>query len=168
VADVSVTLNTVTAFASDDGLTTPPLRTATVAGGSVTVTSVGGVLPPITLPLTIDPSPNADLLTAIVSSLSGNPLLTGVVQALTSDLSGIVNLETNFQPPPVSGTFSVTGLHVGVLGASAGDLDVARPRSAPTPRRRPSQRTGSTSRPARATAAPWSPSPAPDSPAPLQ
>jgi IPT/TIG domain len=125
VADVSVTLNTVTAFASDDGVTTPPLRTATVAGGSVTVTLVGGVLPPITLPLTIDPSPNADLLTAIVSSLSGNPLLTGVVQALTSDLSGIVNLETNFQPPPVSGTFSVTALHVGVLGASAGALDVA-------------------------------------------
>jgi hypothetical protein len=124
VVDVSVTLNTVTAFASDDGLTTPPLRTATVTGGSVTVALPGGVLPPITLPLTIDRSPNADLLTAIVSSLTGNPLLTGVMHGLTSDLSGVLDLETNFQPPPVSGTFSVTALHVGVFGASAGDLDV--------------------------------------------
>jgi len=124
---------------------------ASVTGGSVSVTVLGIGL--ISNTLTIPSAPNENLLTAVVNGLQGiitnNPsllvstALTPVINALNR-LANTLELCTNYQPSrvkagpsdcrgtndprvPVSPTnpFSVTGLHLAVLGTFV-KADVSR------------------------------------------
>jgi hypothetical protein len=128
VADVTLTLNSITALASQDGSSAPTLN-ADFAGGSVTVTLLNGLLPTVTIPLTIGSGVDANLLTTIANAISSNNvLLGGVANVVSGALSDVLDLQTNFQPAEVDGTSSVTALHVGLLGvagAPASTIDLA-------------------------------------------
>jgi hypothetical protein len=128
VADVTLNLNSLTAFASQNGSSAPTLH-ANFTGGTVTVTLLSGLLPVVTIPLTIGSGVDANLLTTIANAISGNNiLLGGVADVISGALSNVLDLQTNFQPAAVDGTSSVTALHVGLLGvagASASTIDLA-------------------------------------------
>ncbi len=121
IADVKVTLNSMVAFAHDTAGSTPT-GLATLAGAKVSVKLLSGLLPTITVPLTLSGSPNENLLTAIVNSLtsflSANPLdvaLDPVISALSDSLKPILSLETNYQKTTPSGAFEVSALHIALL-----------------------------------------------------
>jgi len=122
--DLAVHLNAVTAFATeaDNGTAS---GSADLTGGTVTLTLL---TVPYTVPLTIPSTPNATLLTAVVKALNANPLLGTVASLVTTALSPVLKLTTNYQPdtsPDTTGAFQVSALHIAVLGGAASTANLA-------------------------------------------
>lgn len=126
VADVKVTFDSLTAFAHDTASNTAS-GTATIAGAHVTVTLLRGLLSPITVPLTLAGTPNQNLLTAIVNSLTGakNALLDPVITALSTTVAPVLSLVTNYQTTTSAGTFEVSALHIALLGTTGAVANLA-------------------------------------------
>lgn len=100
---------------------------AELDGGIANVrVTLGTTVIPITLNAT---TPNQDLLSAILSSLSAMGGGGAVdASALALALDPLLSLTVNYQPAPdpnANGTYSVTGLHVGLLGGQLLTADIA-------------------------------------------
>jgi hypothetical protein len=118
--DIKITLDAITAHGDLSGAG-PANLGAAVAGVKVRLGSAA----PITV--AIPAGVNQDLLGAVLTAIL--PSL-GLLGTLVSDLiRGVVSLTVNYQPAPepnAAGTYSVTGLHVALLGGALATADLAR------------------------------------------
>jgi hypothetical protein len=118
--DIKITLDAVTAHGFLSG-TGPAELDASVANVKV---QLGSATP---IPVTISSAPNQDLLTAVLDALS--PSLGVLGTTVSNLLRSVVSLTTNYQPAPepnAAGTWSVSGLHVALLGSGLGSADLAK------------------------------------------
>lgn len=137
IADVKVTLDALTASGFDNGTAAPTL-TSSFANAHVSVCSLlllcNAALhlgTPIVISLPIPSAPNSNLLTTVITAITGQGGLATVVNALSNLVLPVLTLTTNYQPTvPAGSPASVTALHVGVLnavgGTSAVTLDLAK------------------------------------------
>lgn len=97
---------------------------ATLVNPTITVTrllGLGSVTIPINLTTPIVTATN--LVTAITSALSGNPLLSGISSTLGAKLSSALSITADYQTLS-GGVFSVSGLHISLLDKT-GTADLA-------------------------------------------
>jgi hypothetical protein len=113
LADLKVTLDGVTSFASAGPGGASPVASSSIAGGSATITIASTL--PITVPVSIPSAPNSNLLTTVINALSGanNPLLSGVVDALSNSIKPLLTLESNYQTT-TNGVITVSAIHLQV------------------------------------------------------
>lgn len=117
--DIKITVDALTAhgYVSGSG---PATLDASVANIRV---QLGSATP---IPVTISADPNQDLLGAVLTALA--PSLGALGTAVSNLIKGVVSLTTNYQPAPepnASGTYSVSALHVALLGGGLATADLA-------------------------------------------
>lgn len=81
-----------------------------------------------TIPLTVPATPNQPLLSAILAAITGS-LGAVIGDAISLLLTPLLTLTANYQPAPepdAAGTYSVTGLHIAVLGGALATVDLAK------------------------------------------
>ncbi len=133
VANVEVSFDSVTAFATE-GPTGTGSGSASLNGGSVTVTLLGGLLPPVTVPLSVSGAANENLLSDIITALSSNGTLGSVVTVLSDSVAPLINITANYQPTTdsVSGDpFTISALHMALLGTTGATADLAEVTAGP-------------------------------------
>jgi len=117
--DIKITIDALVAHGYVNGAG-PATLDASVADVEVQL----GTATPI--PVTIPAGPNQDLLGAVLSALA--PSLGALGTTISNLIKGIVSLTTNYQPNPepnASGVYSVSALHVALLGGGLGTADLA-------------------------------------------
>jgi len=117
--DIKITVDALVAHGYVKG-TGPATLDASVANVKVQL----GTATPI--PVTISANPNQDLLGAVLSALA--PSLGALGTTVSNLIKGIVSLTTNYQPSPepnASGVYSVSALHVALLGGGLASADLA-------------------------------------------
>lgn len=126
LASVTLTADALFAHAHANG-TDPASGDATITGLKANIRLVGGLLN-LTVPVTVPSGVNQNLLTAIVDALiaQGNPLLNGLIDALSNTLSGVISLTSNYQHTSEDGTLEVSALHVSLLNDAAAVADLAK------------------------------------------
>ena len=128
VGNLSLNLNGATAWASGNAGGTTLTGSAQLLGGSVTVSTVGGLVSqtiPLSLPATLSSPTN--VVQAITTAVGGsaNPVIKALATPLQTALSGLLTLTGDYQTTS-SGVLSVSALHISVLsGAGSGDLAIA-------------------------------------------
>jgi hypothetical protein len=118
--DIKITVDAITAHGQVSG-TGPAVLGASVANVKVQL----GSGTPITV--NIPAGPNQDLLGAALTALLPSLGLLGT--AVSNLLTGVVSLTTNYQPAPEpngNGVYSVSGLHVALLGGGLAVADLAK------------------------------------------
>ncbi len=135
VADITVNVNAATAYATENADGTAGSGSATLAGATVTVKLVGGLLNLGPFAITINPAANQNLLAAVIAGITGqenflNKVLLGpVVTLLSNTIAPLLTLQTNYQTTS-TGQISVSALHVGLIGTTA-TVDVAKVTAGP-------------------------------------
>jgi hypothetical protein len=128
VGGLTLNLDGVSSWATDNAGGTSPSGQATFASASVTVTLLPTILGAVTatLPLNLPGTMTTptNLLTAIVTAISGsnNLLIAAVAGSVSSALSPLLSLTGDYQSSS-GGVFTESGVHIGLLGTQGtGDL----------------------------------------------
>lgn len=130
--DIKITIDAVTAHGADNGSTAPTLNDL---GGNVAGVTAQLGTGTVKVIQTVN-DPNTDLLGEVLGGLfpgTGAGGLSLLGTAVSNLLKPVVSLTTNYQNvsggAPVAdgnGMYSVTGLHLALLGSSGGFVDLAK------------------------------------------
>jgi len=130
IADVKLQVDGATAVASEtaNGM---PSGTGSLTNADVVASLVGGALN-VTVPLTVAGTANENLLTDIISALSGEKgltksLLGPLITSLTSSVAPLLSLEANYQnptSPTAGGKLEVSAIHASLIGQTGATLDL--------------------------------------------
>lgn len=123
IAGITINAGAATSFATE-GPTGTATGSATLTNVTATITPLG--LPAITVPLNISGAVDENVLTALVTALSSNPLYAALATTISTALSPVLSLETNYQTTPTTGELTVSALHIAVLGGGASTADLAK------------------------------------------
>jgi hypothetical protein len=118
ISDIKITFDAIVAHGYQNG-TDPAMLGATLFDVEAHLGGLGVV------GVRIDPTPNQDLLGAVLSAIS--PQLGAVGTAVSNLIRGVVSLTTNFQPGMLpNGSTSVSGLHIALLRGNLARADLAK------------------------------------------
>lgn len=131
IGGLTLNLDGATSWATGNAGGTSMSGNATLLNASVTVaatvTLLGihtGVNVTIPLNLTSPLTGPTDLITAITNAIAGNSVLSAIASPLATSLSSVLSLTADYQSTS-GGVFTVSALHIGILG-SAVSADLAK------------------------------------------
>ena len=127
VGTLSLKLNGVSSWATDNAGGTSPAGQADFLSGSVTVCLLVCLLGATTLPLNLPGvmTTPTNLLTAIVTAISGDGLLGTLGGTIATLLSPVLSLTGDYQSSS-GGVFTESGVHIALLAGTLGTADLAK------------------------------------------
>lgn len=124
VSGLVLNLSGATSWATASAGSATLTGSASLTGATVTVTPVGGLVPPQTLSLTLPPTLTSptDLISVIAAAINADSALGTLGSSLQAALDPVLTLTGAYQSTS-GGQISVSALHIVVLsGAGTGDL----------------------------------------------